>query len=214
MLWAALNELSPRNRLRLLVLTYSPIFLTYSPVFCWRSDKPLPGAGPVAVQGFLLLPHVTCEIPATCYVFVMDALPTGNCSFWCSVWCLCFTSGPYLLIYFMTSLPIQIFSHSKFSLLPTSPVWFALSSPASGFWVMGNEQALVECLLFQAACIYSFKAIQCLLWVLCIVQTQYVQTSSFANRAPSITSLIQSAWEGVMRLRLFAVYFRFVGWAE
>lgn len=33
--------------------------------------------------------------------------------------------APYLVIYFMTSLPILIFTHSKFSLLPTSPAWFA-----------------------------------------------------------------------------------------
>lgn len=103
MLWAALNELSPRNRLRLPILTYGPVFLAYSPIFCWRSDNPLPGASPATVQGFLLLPHVACEIPVACYVFVMDALPTGDCSFWCSAWCLCFMSGPYLLIYFMTS---------------------------------------------------------------------------------------------------------------
>lgn len=35
--------------------------------------------------------------------------------------------APYLVIYFMTSLPILIFSHSKFSLLPTSPARFAQS---------------------------------------------------------------------------------------
>lgn len=138
MLWAALNELSPRNRLRPLILTYGPVFLTYSPIFCWRSDNFLPGAGPVAVQGFLLLPHVTCEIPETYYVFVMDVLPTGNRSFWCSAWCLCFTSGPYLLIYFMTSLPILIFSHSKFSLFPTSPVWFA--QLVACIWFLGHRE--------------------------------------------------------------------------
>lgn len=137
MLWAALNELSPRNRLRLLILTYGPLFLTCSLVFCWRSDSPLPGAASVAVQGFLLLPLVTCEIPAMCCVFMMDALPTGNCSFWCSVWCLCFMSGPYLLICFMTSLPILIFSHSKFSLLPTPPVW--LAQLVACIWFLGHR---------------------------------------------------------------------------
>lgn len=35
--------------------------------------------------------------------------------------------APYLVIYFMTSLPILIFSYSKFSLLPTSPAQFAQS---------------------------------------------------------------------------------------
>lgn len=138
MLWAALNELSPRNRLRPVILTYGPVFLTYSPVFCWRRDNPLPGAASVAVQGFLLLPLVTCEIPVMCCVFVMDALPTGNCSFWCSVWCLCFTSGPYLLICFMTSLPILIFSHSKFSLLPPPPVWFAQF--VGCIWFLGHKE--------------------------------------------------------------------------
>lgn len=85
--------------------------------------------------------------------------------------------APYLIIYLMTSLPVLIFSHSKFSLLPTSARFAQLEALHLVLWVTGNEQALVECLLLQVKKVISSnssKAVQCLLSVLCIIQKQYV----------------------------------------
>lgn len=153
--------------------------LTYSPIFCWRGDSPLPGAGPVAAQGFfpLFFPWspvrflwLTMSLwwmrcpPAIAH---FDALRDVSASH----------LAPYLVIYFMTSLPVLIFSHSKFSVLPTSARFARLAALHLVFGSV-NEQALVECLLLQVqkkvTSSNSSKAIQCLLSVLCIVQRQYV----------------------------------------
>lgn len=127
----------------------------------------------------------------------MDALPAGNCSFWCSAWRPCFTSGslPCYLFYNLSadfncqSLQVLFAAHLS------GPICSA-SVPASGFWVTANTHALVECLLLQEeqkVTSHIPKANQCPLSVPSIVQTQYVWPFSLASKTPSDVTFIQSA---------------------
>lgn len=111
---------------------------------------------------------ITCEVPLRHHGCVMDTLPAGNCSFWCSAWRLCFTSGSLsrYLFYDLSAdsdhQSLRVLFAAHFSCLACS-----VSVPASAFWVTVNEHALAECLLLQEVTPFNIsKTVQCLWSVL------------------------------------------------